>query len=85
MRVALVSHHSDKVLGDVSGVVAGDEGAPAGADSLGPVDEGERDDGEVVVGLYRLAFLLQVVEEGVIVFMEEVSRNWIERGEDVSW
>mmetsp|Transcript_18977 Transcript_18977/g.13770 ORF Transcript_18977/g.13770 Transcript_18977/m.13770 type:complete len:201 (-) Transcript_18977:715-1317(-) len=77
-------HESLEIFADVSGVVAGNVGAPASADSFSPVHQRKGENGQVVVGFDVLTLLFQVVQHRVVIFMEEVPGHIVEHGEDVT-
>jgi hypothetical protein len=77
LLILLSSHHLDEISCDVSWVETGNGGAPTGTNTFSTIDEGERDDREVVVWLDALAFFFQIVQKGIIILMEEGSGHWV--------
>ena len=79
----VVVHHPPQVLHDLARVVVRHRRRPAGADPLGAVDEHHRQDRQVPLRLDLLAVVLEVLEEGVVVRVEDQPRERGELGEDV--
>ncbi len=67
----------------VSHSMGEDSCTPACANALCAIDEHDREDGEIVVGLDGLVFLLLVVQNVVILLLEEVPGEGIEFGENI--
>ena len=73
-----------QILNDFSGVVVGDLGRPPSANSFGPVDQDHWEDGDVEVGFYLHVVVLEIVQNVVIVWVEDVSGQRAHLGENVT-
>ena len=71
-------------LNDFSWVVIGDGGGPPCADALSSVDEHHREDGYVELGLDLHVVVLEIIQNVVIVWVENVPRQRTHLGEDVT-
>lgn len=69
-------HQQPDVRNDIFGVVARDVRAPTGTDTFSAVDEQHRENRKVILGLDQVVVILEVVEEGVVVGMENCSCDW---------
>ena len=71
-------------LNDFSWVVIGDGSGPPSADALSSVDEHHREDGHVELGLNFHVVVLEIIQNVVIVWVENVPRQRTHFSEDVT-
>ena len=64
-------HQQPDIRNNVFGIVARDVRAPTGTNTFGAVDKYHREDRKVIFRFYRIIVILEIVEEGVIVGMED--------------
>ena len=68
-------HQQPDVRNNIFRVVARNVRAPTGTNTFGTVDEHHRENRKVILRLNRIVVILEIVEEGVIVGMEDCSRD----------
>lgn len=80
----LVVDEALEVGDDLAGVVVGDGGGVARADAVAAVDQDHGQHRAVKFGLDALPVLLLVLEQGVVVLVEDVTRHRRQLSEDVT-